>query len=88
MPRDPVGDRSTALHDLDHLADRGRKADLAKLEKAQREFVERLAGFANAWNALMQVHEKGAWNAKQAREAHKAFERLVRSQGWVENTND
>jgi len=44
--------------------------------------------WAGPWNALMKVREKGVWSARQARQAHKAFERLVRSQGWVETTKE
>jgi hypothetical protein len=53
-----------------------------------REFTERLAEFATAWNSLMQVAVKGAWNVKQARKTRRAFERLVHSQGWVEKSKD
>lgn len=88
VPRNPDGGRSAALHDLDRLPERSQKAEHAKTAKAEREFLERLADFAKAWNALMKVREDGVWSAKQARRAHKAFERLVRSQGWVENPEE
>ena len=83
LPHDANADRSVALQNLDRLADRGPKVkdDRAKAEKANRDFMEHLADFATAWNALMKVHETGVWSTRQARQAHKAFERLVRSQG-------
>jgi hypothetical protein len=86
VPPSPDSNRSAALHALEQVAERGKKADRAKVEKANLEFNERMTEFASAWNALIKVCEKGVWSAKQARQAHKAFERLVRSQGWVENT--
>ena len=85
-PANPDNPRTAALRDLDHVSERQKARERAADEKRQREFMERLTEFATAWNALMKVCEKGVWSAKEARHAHKAFERLVRSEGWVENS--
>lgn len=87
-PKNPDNPRSAVLRDLDHVSEREQARERAADEKRQREFMERLTEFATAWNALMKVCEKGVWSSKEARHAHKAFERLVRSQGWVENTKE
>jgi hypothetical protein len=34
----------------------------------------------------METKSKGKWDTKRAKAARKAFERLVRSQGWLEAT--
>ncbi len=56
-----------------------------RAEKRRLEFAERVAAFANAWNTLMENGAKGVWNPKQAKAARKAFDRLVKSDGWFED---
>lgn len=56
----------------------------ANADKRQREFNLLLADFANNWNKLIQVAGKGGWSAKEARKTRQAFERLVRSEAWIE----
>jgi hypothetical protein len=53
-------------------------------EIRHREFSQRVVEFAGAWNDLIASGSKGVWNAKQARAARKAFERLVHTDGWIE----
>ncbi|MGE5646908.1 MAG: hypothetical protein ACM336_14065 [Acidobacteriota bacterium] len=53
-------------------------------EKRRLEFTGRVQKFAHLWNQLMEKGAKGTWDPKQAREARKAFESLVRSDGWLE----
>jgi hypothetical protein len=84
VPKNPDNQSSAALRDLENVPRRQEARDRAAEEKREREFMERMTEFATAWNALMKVCEKGVWNAKQAQQAHKAFERLVHSEGWVE----
>ncbi len=50
----------------------------------QDEFSSRIRVFAQSWNRLMRGAEKGVWKIEDAIKARKAFERLVRSEGWVE----
>ena len=54
-------------------------------DRRQRELTSRLADFAISWNKLIQLAEKGVWNAKQAEKTRKAFDRLVRAEGWIED---
>ncbi len=60
------------------------KAARAVAENRQREFAARLSDFADSWNRLIQQANKGGWSAKEARKTREAFERLVRSEGWIE----
>ncbi len=76
--------RGAALDDLDKVPERGKARDRTASEKREREFVARLAEFAKAWNELIKLSEKGVWNPKQAKLAHRAFERLISSQDWIE----
>ncbi len=64
------------------LADRKRVI----AEKRKSEFSGRLTEFTNSWNSLMESKSHGKWNPKRAKAARKAFERLVRSQGWFEES--
>lgn len=66
------------------------KADDRKKLKAERlklEFAERVAEFTNVWNTLMENGAKGVWNPKQAKAAREAFDRVVKSDGWLETAN-
>jgi hypothetical protein len=54
----------------------------------QQELTIRLADFANSWNKLIQNAQKGVWNAKEAKKTRKAFERLIHSEGWIEDMKD
>ncbi len=65
-------------------ASRQDKAAKAAVEKRQREFTVLLADFAGSWNKLMKLADRGGWNAKEAKKTRQAFERLVRSEGWIE----
>jgi len=62
------------------LADRKRLI----AEKRKLEFSGRLTEFTNSWNSLMESKSHGKWNPKRAKAARKAFERLVRTPGWLE----
>ncbi|MGE5646905.1 MAG: hypothetical protein ACM336_14050 [Acidobacteriota bacterium] len=84
IPRLPDDARAAALRDLQRVPERQEARKRAAVEKREREFVERMATFATAWNELVKGSEKGLWSAKHAKEAHKAFDRLVRTEGWVE----
>ncbi len=84
----PVPDAVTKpLHDYEQSLSRTAppKKDEATAERRQRELTSRLADFANSWNKLVQLAEKGVWNAKQAAKTRKAFERLVQAEGWIED---
>jgi hypothetical protein len=85
-------DRSTRLQALEREAtlQPGRRAAREEDEaaKRQREFTARMAEFANCWNKLILGAQKGTWNAKAAAKTRKAFERLVHSQGWIEEGKD
>ncbi len=87
-PPDPAA-RSRALEALEHSAAAAGAKDMDNETRAaknnQRELDGRLAEFANSWNKLMTLAEKGIWNARQAKKTRQAFERLIRSQGWVED---
>jgi hypothetical protein len=85
--RDPEWERQKLLWRMGRLKDSPRTERL-DAQVFDREFTERLAEFATAWNQLMRIVDKGAWNLKQARKTRKAFERLVHSQGWVEKSKD
>ena len=54
------------------------------VQKRQLEFAQRLEEFTNTWNALVHNCDKGVWNPKQAKAVRKAFERLTRTEGWME----
>jgi hypothetical protein len=88
---DPAA-RSQALRSLEQasLGDNARKdkAAAASAERAQHELTQHLADFANAWNKLITLAEKGVWNAKQAAKTRKAFDKLVHSEGWIEETKN
>ncbi len=87
---DPVA-RARALETVQQAtlddAARKKKLDAASAECAQRELNDRLADFANAWNKLITLAQKGVWNAKQAAKTRKAFDKLVHSAGWIEHGN-
>ncbi len=85
----PIEARARALRDLERSAadDSARVKQTAAAQERQREFVTRLADFANCWNQLMRTADKGVWNAKIASKTHKAFERLVEAEGWIEETH-
>jgi hypothetical protein len=53
--------------------------------KRQREFAACVVEFTKAWNALMVKGAQGLWSPKQAKAVHKAFARLVQSEGWMED---
>jgi hypothetical protein len=57
-------------------------------EKREREFSQRMAEFASNWNALVKQTGQGTWNAKQAEKTRKAFEKLIHSEGWLENKKE
>jgi len=82
--------RSRELQDIEHTAawDAAHPDAAAKAlaEKRQREFTILMADFANSWNKLVQVAGRGGWNAKEARKTREAFERLARSEGWIEES--
>ncbi len=77
--------RAAALGALERTDHRkaGRTEDRGAQRK-ERELLDRLGVFADSWNKLMQGAAKGVWNAKEAQKAHKAFERLLQCEGWVE----
>ena len=77
--------RARALYSLERSArESARKKEAADARRRQYELRNRLAEFANSWNKLMQLAEKGVWNARTAHETRKAFERLTRTEGWIE----
>lgn len=59
---------------------------LINAEKRRIEFSRRLADFTKTWNSLMESKSNGKWDSKRAKAARKEFERLVRSQGWFEQS--
>jgi hypothetical protein len=59
-----------------------RKAQAA--QKRQLEFAQRVVEFTDTWNSLIQKCGKGTWSPKQAKAVRKAFERLLRTEGWME----
>ncbi len=65
----------------------GRRANRndAAAEKKKREFTLLMGDFVKSWNKLIQLAEKGAWDAKVAKKTRKAFEKLIKSEGWIEN---
>ncbi len=81
-------DQSRSLSMLERNAteapERARASAKADSQKRQRDFNARLFDFANAWNRLVKTSDKGGWNAKEAKKTREAFERLVRSEGWIE----
>jgi hypothetical protein len=85
-PPDPAS-RSRALQALERSSarDASRRNEARVTENNQRELDGRLAEFANSWNKLMGLAEKGVWNAKQAKKTREAFERLIKAQGWIED---
>ena len=81
--------RSQALRMMEQRAfwESGRHASAgsAAAERRQSEFNSRLIEFTTEWNHLIQSSEHGEWNAKAARKTREAFERLARSEGWIES---
>jgi hypothetical protein len=88
IPPNPENPNAAALRDIERMPARDKARDHAAEEQREREFFERLTEFATTWNTLMKLCEKGVWNAKKAKQARKAFDRLVQSPGWVENAKD
>jgi hypothetical protein len=90
VPPNPEPPNAAALHDLARGSapqeSQQDSKERAAAEKRARELFQRLADFAEAWNTLIKMSDKGVWNAKQAKRAHKAFERLVECQGWIETS--
>ncbi len=79
--------RADALHKWEAAADhKSVKKEAAADERRQNELYGKLSEFAESWNRLMQLAQKGVWNAKQAKKTREAFERLVRSNAWTEDT--
>ncbi len=56
-------------------------------EALQRKLFKRMTEFTSAWNALVAASAKGIWDLKQAEAVHKAFDRVVHSEGWVEEAD-
>jgi hypothetical protein len=77
-----------AVHALRNVVEPSKTAAFLKAQEADRDFVDRVAKFATAWTALMELRNTGVWNIKQARRTRKAFERLVHSRAWVEGSKE
>ncbi len=83
MSRLPTAeDRSRALHQIEQAAANPPR-DRAS-ERRQAELNRRLVAFAESWNKLARSLTKGRWDARAARKARQAFQKLVNSPGWIE----
>ncbi len=87
-----VAARSQALQSLERVSlsteAQKHQAAAADSERAQRDLTKRLTDFANAWNKLITLAEKGVWNAKQAAKTRQLFDKLIHSSGWIEENKN
>ena len=72
-----------ATHEALH---KGSNRDKEIAQERTQFFNARLADFTKSWNKLMKLADNGVWNAKEAKKTRQAFERLVKTEGWIEES--
>jgi len=86
-PQNPFSIDAAAARDRQQ-ADRAAAQSRAAALNQDARFRKALADFVSSWNELLKTCGPGKWNAKRARAARKAFERLIRSKAWIEQNGE
>ena len=82
---DGVAERRRILLEVERWHRQRVDPEQSAATKRQREFAACVEEFTKAWNALMAKNAKGVWSPRQAKAVHKAFARLLQSEGWLED---